>query len=84
MNTTTKKSRAGRAQVEAEVRLLSKPEVLGRVALTFPTIWKLMREGKFPRGRVLGGKTVWLESEIGAWIAALPERRYKPADTVAA
>ena len=73
------------AQVEAApARLLSKPEVLDRVALTFPTVWKFMREGKFPRSRVLGGKTVWLESEIEAWINALPERAYKPADTVAA
>jgi predicted DNA-binding transcriptional regulator AlpA len=67
-------------------RLLSKLEVLDRVALSFPTIWKLMREGKFPAARELGksGKSFWLESEIEAWIAALPVREYKPADTVAA
>jgi predicted DNA-binding transcriptional regulator AlpA len=76
--------RAGEDEDSAPTRLLSKPEVLDRVALTFPTNWKLMREEKFPHGRVLGGKTVWLESEIEAWIAALPERKYKPADTVAA
>jgi prophage regulatory protein len=75
------------AQAEGDgtpARLLSKPEVLDRVALTFPTVWKLMREGKFPRSRVLGGKSVWLESDIEAWIAGLPERKYKPADTAAA
>jgi predicted DNA-binding transcriptional regulator AlpA len=68
----------------APARLLSKPEVLDRVALTFPTIWKLMRENKFPRGRIVGGKTCWIEAEVEAWIAALPEREYKRADTVAA
>jgi prophage regulatory protein len=60
-----------------QVRLISKPEVLDRVGVTFPTIWKWMREGKFPRSRVLGGKTAWIESEVEAWIAALPVRRLK-------
>jgi prophage regulatory protein len=60
-----------------QVRLISKPEVLDRVGVTFPTIWKWMREGKFPRSRELGGKVAWIESEIEAWIAALPVRRLK-------
>ena len=75
---------APRVEDAAPSRLLSKPEVLDRVSLTFPTIWKLMRKGRFPRGRVVASKTVWLESDIEAWIAALPERTYKPADVVAA
>lgn len=61
----------------AEVRLLSKPEVLDRVGVTFPTIWKWMREGKFPRSRELGGKAAWIESEVEDWIRALPTRRLK-------
>lgn len=60
-----------------QVRLISKPEVLDRVGVTFPTIWKWMREGKFPRSRELGGKVAWIESEIEAWIASLPVRRLK-------
>jgi prophage regulatory protein len=86
MNTITKKAPA--AQVESankaaamvaanQVRLISKPEVLDRVGVTFPTIWKWMREGKFPRSRELGGKTAWIEAEVEAWIAGLPERKYK-------
>lgn len=66
------------------MRLLSKGEVLDRVSLTFPAVWRMMREGNFPRARVLGTKSVWLEGEIQAWIAALPERQYKPADPGAA
>jgi hypothetical protein len=31
-----------------------------------------MIDGKFPRSRVSGGKSVWLYSEVSAWIAALP------------
>ena len=63
--------------VRPEVRLLSKPEVMDRVGVTYPTIWSWMRAGTFPRSRVLGGKTAWIESEVDAWIAALPVRRLK-------
>jgi prophage regulatory protein len=67
------------AQVESanQVRLISKPEVLDRVGVTYPTIWAWMREGKFPRSRELGGKAAWIESEINAWIANRPVRRLK-------
>jgi len=54
-------------------RLLDKEEVLRRVPLTYPTLWKMMREGTFPKSRVSGAtKTVWLESEINQWIVNRP------------
>ena len=59
------------------LRLISKPEVLDRVGVTFPTIWLWMREGKFPRSRELGGKSAWIEAEIDAWINERPVRRLK-------
>jgi len=62
------------------IRLISKPEMLDRIGLSFPTVWKLMTEGKFPRSVVVGAKTAWVESEIEAWIAALPRRRLKGDD----
>ena len=66
-------------------RLISKPEVLDRVGVTFPTLWTWMRDGRFPRSRDLGGKTCWLASEIDEWILSRPVREYKAADhTVAA
>ena len=56
-----------------EVRLLSKPEVLDRVGVTFPTLWKWMLAGKFPRSRNLfDGKVAWVESEVEEWISSLP------------
>ena len=58
-------------------RLIYRPELLRRVGLSYPTIWKQMRDGKFPRGRAVGGKTAWLESEIDSYIAGLPVRRLK-------
>ncbi len=58
-------------------RLIYRPYLLRRIGLSYPTVWRMMREGKFPRGRVVGGKTAWLESEIDNWIAGLPVRRLK-------
>ena len=58
-------------------RLIFKREVLRRVGLSYPTIWKMMREGRFPRSRVCGGKSAWLEEEIDTWIEGLPLRRLK-------
>ena len=49
-------------------RLIFKREVLRRVGLSYPTIWKMMRQGRFPRSRVCGGKSAWLEHEIESWI----------------
>jgi predicted DNA-binding transcriptional regulator AlpA len=63
-----------------QVRLISKPEVLDRVGVTYPTLWSWMREGKFPRARELGGKAAWVGSEIERWIVALPTRRLKGDD----
>jgi predicted DNA-binding transcriptional regulator AlpA len=60
------------------LRLLDKKQVIERVGVSFPTIWKWMRAGTFPRARVVGDlKSVWYEHEIEAWIAALPMRRLK-------
>src|SRR5262245_8069447 len=57
--------------------LLSKREVLAITNVTFPTIWAWMRKATFPRSRVVGGKSMWLSSEIEAWLAALPIRQLK-------
>jgi predicted DNA-binding transcriptional regulator AlpA len=59
------------------VRLIFKPEVLRRVGLSFPTIWKMMQMKRFPRARIIGGKSAWIESEINEFLGALPLRRYK-------
>jgi predicted DNA-binding transcriptional regulator AlpA len=58
-------------------RLIDRNELLAKTALSYPKIWMLMREGKFPRAKAAGGRTVWLESEVDEWIASLPEREFK-------
>jgi prophage regulatory protein len=58
-------------------RLIFKPEVIERTGVSFPTLWAWMREGKFPRSRVLGKKVCWIEAEVEAWMRALPIRTLK-------
>jgi prophage regulatory protein len=55
-------------------RLLRRPAVLERVALSDTTIWRLERAGKFPRSLQLSpGAVAWRESDIEAWIAEREE-----------
>ena len=64
--------------IRPPLRLLSKKQVLDRVGVSFPTIWRWMLAGTFPRARAIGDlKSVWLESEAEAWINALPTRHLK-------
>lgn len=55
-------------------RLLRKPAVIERVALSDTTIWRLARAGKFPRAiRISPGAVAWREADIEAWIALRAE-----------
>jgi predicted DNA-binding transcriptional regulator AlpA len=58
-------------------RLLGKPEILAITGTSFPTIWQMMRAGTFPRSRIVGGRSMWLATDIDAWIAGLPVRPLK-------
>ena len=82
----TPKTKTSQVELPATnaIRLISKAEVCDRVGKTFPTIWLWMRQGKFPQARDCGGRPAWVESEIDAWIAALPVREYKPTKNSAA
>jgi len=61
-------------------RLMSKPEICALVGASYPAIWQWMRDGKFPRPRVLFGRSMWVSTEIEQWLAKLPVRRLKPPD----
>jgi predicted DNA-binding transcriptional regulator AlpA len=67
--------------VRPGARLLSRKDVMDKVNLTYPTIWKLMCEGAFPRSVVIGGKVLWVEAEIDEYITRLPRRRLKGETT---
>jgi predicted DNA-binding transcriptional regulator AlpA len=58
-------------------RLIPKREVLARVGVTYPTLWKWMRNGKFPRSRAVGFRAMWFEHEVEAWLKGLPNTPLK-------
>ena len=58
-------------------RLIGKAEVIARLGISYPTIWKLMNEGCFPRSVALAEKSLWYEDEIDEFIASLPRRVLK-------
>jgi predicted DNA-binding transcriptional regulator AlpA len=64
-----------------ETRLLSRPEVLQMVNLSYQTIWRMMREGKFPAPFRIGpwenSPIRWDSGEVQAWVDALPRQEYR-------
>jgi predicted DNA-binding transcriptional regulator AlpA len=63
--------------IPSQPRLLGRVQVQAMVGHSYPTIWSWMCAGKFPRPRITGGKSMWLESDIIEWMNALPVRRLK-------
>jgi len=55
-------------------RLLRKPTVIDRVALSDTTIWRRVKDGTFPAPvKISVGAIAWRESDIEAWIASREE-----------
>ena len=54
------------------VKFLTRNEVLERIPVTYVTLWKWMQDNKFPRAREVGGKSLWVEGEIDAFIKDSP------------
>lgn len=53
-------------------RLLRREEVEARCGIARTTIYRLMREGRFPEPVKVGERAVrWPESEIKGWLASL-------------
>ncbi|SHG24768.1 helix-turn-helix transcriptional regulator [Bradyrhizobium erythrophlei] len=66
---------------KGSAQFLDKAEVLSKVRLTYPTIWKMMREGKFPRSRDSAtSKAMWLEDEVEQWMRNRPATVLKAPD----
>jgi predicted DNA-binding transcriptional regulator AlpA len=76
-NVFVEKAKALQAADALPMRLLSKAEVMGITGVSFPTLWAWMRDGKFPRSRIVGGKSMWLSADIERWLAGLPLRPLK-------
>lgn len=62
--------------LESSTRVLRIRGVCARVGLSRPQIYKMEREGKFPRRINLTGRSRgWLEHEVDAWLEALASAR---------
>jgi prophage regulatory protein len=55
-----------------KVRLITKRELTAMIAVSYPTIWRWMRAGKFPRAVGEGRIVRWRLDEVEAWIEQLP------------
>jgi predicted DNA-binding transcriptional regulator AlpA len=53
-------------------RLLKTADVLSRVQVSRPTLYRWMSEGRFPLPSRPCGVNLWRESDIARWIADLP------------
>ncbi|MGB1561609.1 MAG: helix-turn-helix transcriptional regulator [Sinimarinibacterium flocculans] len=51
-------------------RLIRLPEVLARVGLRKTKVYALIAAGEFPKPVKLGRDSLWVESEVSAWIQA--------------
>ena len=61
----------------ANKRFIFKGDVLERVGVSYPCLWRWMRDGKFPVALEVGGRCAWLESDIDEWMQSRPLRQYK-------
>lgn len=53
------------------VRVLRRETVLDRVGVSYPTLWRWMGAGRFPKPIKLSVNSVgWLEADVEAWIRA--------------
>lgn len=52
------------------VRFLRIRDVLKRVPISRPTIYRMMRRGDFPKAVPIGCSAVWVEKEIDEWVQA--------------
>lgn len=56
--------------------IVSRSELLAMVGLSYPTIFRMMRAGRFPRPLQLSAKRVgWKYSEVEAYLQARTEER---------
>ena len=51
-------------------RLIGSRQNEQMVGLSRWTLWRLESEGKFPQSIRIGGKRLWVESEVRAWVKA--------------
>jgi prophage regulatory protein len=70
---------------EVERLLLDAQQVAKTLGVSKSTLYKMLHEGRFPRGRQLSpARVAWLAEDVRQWISALPEHVEMDPRTVAA
>jgi prophage regulatory protein len=55
---------------QTQPKLLRRREVLARIGLSAPTLYRMEKEGRFPKHALIGPRcAVWSADEVDAWIA---------------
>lgn len=55
--------------MENKIALLSKEKVINMTTLSYPTIWRMMKKGVFPKSVSASNRRVaWLAKDIEKWI----------------
>lgn len=58
-----------------EVRLIRMPEVVQRIGLSRPTVYRLIQRGEFPSPVRRGRTSAWLSTEIDNYLAQIVQQR---------
>ena len=71
--TAAPSSSSGSVDLGPRPVLLRIDAVTGRLGLSRSQVWRMVKEGRFPKPRRLSTRAVaWLEPEVSAWIDARP------------
>lgn len=64
--------------MSSDNRFLRLPDVIRLTGLSKSTIYKMVKEGQFPKSVPIYGQTVaWLSSEVSEWASARINARYE-------
>lgn len=58
-------------------RLIRRPAVEAMTSIGRTQIYRLIRDGRFPKPVPVGGAVAWVEDEVQAWIEAMIQERDK-------
>jgi excisionase family DNA binding protein len=64
--------------LDGNPKLLTKKQVLSLLNISANSLWRWVRAGRFPAGRMLGTQVRWDSREVEAFVASLPSQRLKP------
>jgi prophage regulatory protein len=57
-------------QIFQQTRFIRLPQVIDRVGMARPTIYRMIQHGQFPAPVKVGSAALWSEAEVSAWLDA--------------